>query len=139
MRELKDFIKDKKIDLKKLEEFGFKLIDNSYCYHTSLLKNQFKMTIKINLDNSIFTEIMDTETNEPYVLHLLEIKRSGYSEKVYKAYSEILAKIKEEIEFLKEGEEEVDDTRSMKFLYISLGISIITLIIVIITFFLKLK
>ena len=113
MRELKDFIKDKKIDLKKLEEFGFKLKDNSYYYDTALLKNQFKMTIKINLDNSIFTEIIDTETNEPYVLHLLEIKRSGYSEKVYKAYSEILAKIKEEIEFLKEGEEEVDDTRSM--------------------------
>ena len=139
MRELKDFIKNKKIDFKKLEEFGFELIDNSYYYHTSLLKNQFKMSVKISLDNSIFTEIMDTETNEPYVLHLLEIKRSGYSEKVYKAYSEILAKIKEEIEFLKEGEEEVDDTRSMKFLYISLGISIITLIIVIITFFLKLK
>ena len=96
MRELKDFIKDKKIDLKKLEEFGFKLIDNSYCYHTSLLKNQFKMTIKINLDNSIFTEIIDTETNEPYVLHLLEMKRSGYSEKVYKAYSEVLEKIKKE-------------------------------------------
>ena len=139
MRELKDFIKNKKIDFKKLEEFGFKLKENSYYYHTSLLKNQYKMSVKISLDNSIFTEIMDTETNEPYVLHLLEIKRSGYSEKVYKAYSEILAKIKEEIEFLKEGEEEVDDTRSMKFLYISLGISIITLIIVIITFFLKLK
>ena len=139
MRELKDFIKNKKIDFKKLEEFGFKLKENSYYYHTSLLKNQFKMSVKINIDNSIFTEIIDTETNEAYVLHLLEIKKSGYSEKVYKAYSEILAKIKEEIEFLKEGEEEVDDTRSMKFLYISLGISIITLIIVIITFFLKLK
>ena len=139
MREITNFIKDKKIDFKKLEEFGFELIDNSYYYQTLLLKNQFKMSVKINLDNSIFTEIIDTETKEPYVLHLLEIKRSGYSEKVYKAYSEILAKIKEEIEFLKEGEEEVDDTRSMKFLYISLGISIITLIIVIITFFLKLK
>ena len=52
------------------------------------------MTVKINLDNSIFTEIIDTETNEPYVLHLLEIKRSGYSEKIYKAYSEILEKVK---------------------------------------------
>ena len=82
MRELKDFIKNKKIDFKKLEEFGFKLKENSYYYHTSLLKNQFKMYVKINLDNSIFTEIMDTETNEPYVLHLLEIKRSGYIEKV---------------------------------------------------------
>ena len=96
MRELKDFIKDKKIDLKKLEEFGFKLINKSYNYYTSLLKNQFKMSIKINLDNSIFTEIIDTETNEPYVLHLLEMKRSGYSEKVYKAYSEVLEKIKKE-------------------------------------------
>lgn len=96
MRKIKDFIKDKKIDLKKLKEFDFKLIDNSYYYHTFLLKNQFKMTVKINLDNSIFTEIIDTETNEPYILHLLEIKRSGYSEKVYKEYSEVLEKIKKE-------------------------------------------
>ena len=94
MRKIKDFIKDKKIDLKKLKEFGFKLIDNSYYYHTFLLKNQFKMTVKINLDNSIFTEIIDIETNEPYVLHLLEMKRNGYSEKVYKEYSEVLEKIK---------------------------------------------
>ena len=96
MREVKDLIKDKKIDLKRLEKFGFKLINKSYCYHTSLLKNQFKMSVKISLDNSIFTEIIDTETNEAYVLHLLEIKRSGYSEKVYKAYSEVLEKIKKE-------------------------------------------
>ena len=96
MRELKDFIKNKKINFKKLEEFGFELIDNSYYYHTSLLKNQFKMSVKINLDNSIFTEIIDTETNEPYILHLLEMKRSGYSEKVYKTYSEVLEKIQKE-------------------------------------------
>ena len=96
MWEITNFIKNKKIDFKKLEEFGFELKDNSYYYHTSLLKNQFKMSVKISLDNSIFTEIIDTETNEAYVLHLLEIKRSGYSEKVYKAYSEILAKIQKE-------------------------------------------
>ena len=96
MREINNFIKDKKIDFKKLEEFGFELIDNSYYYYTSLLKNQFKMSVKISLDNSVFTEIIDTETNEPYVLHLLEMKRSGYSEKVYKAYSEILAKRQKE-------------------------------------------
>ena len=93
MREITNFIKDKKIDFKKLEEFGFKLIDNSYYYQTLLLKNQFKMSVKINLDNSIFTEIIDTETNEPYILYLIE-KRSGYSEKVYKEYSDILEKIK---------------------------------------------
>ena len=96
MREITNFIKDKKIDFKKLEEFGFKLKDNSYYYHTSLLKNQFKMSVKISLDNSIFTEIIDTETTEPYVLHLLEMKRSGYSEKVYKEYSEVLEKIQKE-------------------------------------------
>ena len=96
MREITNFIKDKKIDFKKLEEFGFELIDNSYYYHTFLLKNQFKMSVKINLDNSIFSEIIDVETNEPYVLHLLEMKRSGYSEKVYKVYSQILEKIQKE-------------------------------------------
>ena len=96
MREITNFIKNKKMNFKKLEEFGFKLKDNSYYYQTSLLKNQFKMSVKISLDNSIFTEIIDTETNEAYILHLLEIKRSGYSEKVYKAYSEVLEKIKKE-------------------------------------------
>ena len=96
MWEITNFIKDKKIDFKKLEEFGFKLKDNSYYYHTSLLKNQFKMSVKISLDNSIFTEIIDTETNEAYVLHLLEMRRSGYSEKVYKAYSEVLEKLQKE-------------------------------------------
>ena len=96
MREVKDFLKDKKIDLKRLEKFGFKLKDNSYYYTTSLLKNQFEMCVKINVDNSIFTEIIDVETNEPYILHLLEMKRNGYSEKVYRAYSEVLDKIKKE-------------------------------------------
>ena len=96
MREINNFIKDKKINLKKLEEFGFELINNSCYYHTFLLKNQFKMSVKISLDNSIFTEIIDAETNEAYVLHLLEMKRSGYSEKVYKEYSEVLEKIKKE-------------------------------------------
>ena len=81
MREVENFIKDKKIDLKRLEKFGFELKDNSYYYDIFLLNNQFKMIVKINLDNSIFTEIIDTETNEPYVLYLIE-KRSGYSEKV---------------------------------------------------------
>ena len=96
MREVKDLIKDKKIDLKRLEKFGFKLINKSYYYYTSLLKNQFKMFVKINLDNSIFTELIDTETNETYVLHLLEERRNGYSEKVYRAYSKVLEKIKKE-------------------------------------------
>ena len=96
MREVKDLIKDKKIDLKRLEKFGFKLKDNSYYYDIFLLNNQFKMTVKINLDNSIFTELIDTETNETYVLHLLEERRNGYSEKVYKAYSEVLERIKKE-------------------------------------------
>ena len=96
MREVKDFIKDKKIDLKRLKKFGFKLKDDLYYYDIFLLNNQFKMTVKINLDNSIFTEIIDVETSEPYVLHLLEMKRSGYSEKVYGACSEVLEKIKKE-------------------------------------------
>ena len=96
MREVKDFIKNKKIDLKRLKKFAFKLKDDSYYYDIFLLNNQFKMTVKINLDNSIFTELIDTETNETYVLHLLEERRNGYIEKVYKAYSEVLDKIKKE-------------------------------------------
>ena len=57
MREVENFIKDKKIDLKRLKKFGFKLKDNSYYYDVFLLNNQFKMSVKINLDNSIFTDI----------------------------------------------------------------------------------
>lgn len=54
------------------------------------------MFVKINLDNLIFIEIIDIEINEFYILYFLEMKRSGYSEKVYKVYNEVLEKIQKE-------------------------------------------
>lgn len=93
------------------------------------LKNEMRKEVSSN------REIINDLSNEiSSISNLLESLKKDNENKNLE-----IKKIKEEIEFLKEDEEEVDDTRSMKFLYISLGISIITLIIVIITFFLKLK
>jgi len=93
------------------------------------LKNEMRKEVSSN------REIINDLSNEiSSISNLLESLKKDNENKNLE-----IKKIKEEIEFLKEDEEEVDDTRSMKFLYISLGISIITLIIVIITFFLKIK
>ena len=93
------------------------------------------LKIEMRKEVSSNREIINDLSNEiSSISNLLEsLKKDNENKNIE------IKKIKEEIEFLKEDEEEVDDTRSMKFLYISLGISIITLIIVIITFFLKLK
>ena len=97
-------------------------------------ENNFKYENLLNEFNKKNTDFNNLSNEISFISNLLESLKKDNENKNLE-----IKKIKEEIEFLKDDEEEVDDTRSMKFLYISLGISIITLIIVIITFFLKLK
>ena len=97
-------------------------------------ENNFKYENLLNEFNKKNTDFNNMSNEISFISNLLESLKKDNENKNLE-----IKKIKEEIEFLKDDEEEIDDTRSMKFLYISLGISIITLIIVIITFFLKLK
>lgn len=109
---------------KYIDDLKEKTLENNFKYENLLNELNKKNIYFNNLSNKI-----------SYISNLVENLKKENEDKNLE-----IKKLKEEIEFLKEDEEEdTDDTRSMKFLYISLGISIVTLIIVIISFFLKLK
>ena len=109
---------------KYIDDLKEKTLENNFKYENLLNELNKKNIYFNNLSNKI-----------SYISNLVENLKKENEDKNLE-----IKKLKEEIEFLKEDEEEdTDDTRSMKFLSISLGISIVTLIIVIISFFLKLK
>ena len=94
---------------------------------------EFKTEIKKELYNNRET-INDFSNKITYSFEVIEnLKKENENKNLE------IKKLKEKRSILKESEEETNGTRSMNFLYISLGISVITLIIVIISFFLKLK
>ena len=94
---------------------------------------EFKTEIKKELYNN--RETINNFSNKiNYIFEVIEkLKKENENKNLE------IKKLKEKRGILKESEEETNGTRSINFLYISLGISIITLIIVIISFFLKLK
>ena len=94
---------------------------------------EFKTEIKKELYNN--RETINNFSNKiTYIFEVIEnLKKENENKNLE------IKKLKEKRGILKETEEETSGTRSINFLYISLGISIITLIIVIISFFLKLK
>lgn len=94
---------------------------------------EFKTEIKKELYNN--RETINNFSNKiTYIFEVIEnLKKENENKNLE------IKKLKEKRGILKESEEETNGTRSINFLYISLGISIITLIIVIISFFLKLK
>ena len=94
---------------------------------------EFKTEIKKELYNN--RETINNFSNKiTYIFEVIEnLKKENENKNLE------IKKLKEKRGILKESEEETNGTRSINFLYISLGISIVTLIIVIISFFLKLK
>lgn len=90
---------------------------------------EFKTEIKKELYNNRET-INDFSNKITYIFEVIEnLKKENENKNLE------IKKLKEKRSILKESEEETNGTRSMNFLYISLGISVITLIIVIISFF----
>ena len=56
----------------KLEPFGFRRDGDVYFYAEELLAGSFTLHVKISKDGVVSTLLLDTESEEPYVLHLVE-------------------------------------------------------------------
>lgn len=57
----------KNVDYKKLLDYGFTKIENSYYYEKSISNNQFNVIVEITEEKQI-SKLIDLETNEEYVL-----------------------------------------------------------------------
>lgn len=68
MRDLNEQFKTRKIDTKRLIEYGFKYENDCYIYRDKLLSGAFEMIVKLNEGKEFKSYILDLENNDEYLL-----------------------------------------------------------------------
>ena len=86
----------RKLNLPKLSAYGFLENDGTYSYHTVLPYSGFSMVVKITRDGLVKATVIDTETNEPYTLHLADGAKGSFVAGVKMEYEQVLTDIAEE-------------------------------------------
>ncbi len=85
--------RNRNFDKTKLSDFGFKAQNNQYTYITKILKDQFKLTIKIIPPKNIETKLIDCNSNDEYTLHLIESADGKFVGEIRAEYENILSEI----------------------------------------------
>lgn len=60
----------RKINFSKLAAYGFVQIDGKFVYRTPIIGNQMRLTVCVDSHGDITTEVLDSDTDEPYTLFL---------------------------------------------------------------------
>ena len=84
-----------KLMLDKLESFGFTNDGSTYSYREDLLAGSFRLYVRVQENGAIATLLLDTESEEPYVLHLVENAQGAFVGEVRTAYQAVLNRIGE--------------------------------------------
>ena len=84
-----------KLMLDKLESFGFTYDGSTYSYREDLLGGSFRLYVRVQENGAIATLLLDTESEEPYVLHLVENAQGAFVGEVRTAYQAVLNRIGE--------------------------------------------
>ena len=85
----------KKINLSKLEGYGFTKTDGKYVYRTPLIQGQMRLTVCIDGQGDVTTEVLDLDTEEPYTLFLAPEAVGEFVGSVRCAYEAVLEDIAE--------------------------------------------
>ena len=84
-----------RLQMGKLEAFGFRRRHTSLIYETDLLDGMFRLSVRISDDGIVSTLLMDADSNEPYVLHLVENAQGAFVGEIRAAYQDVLNRIGE--------------------------------------------
>jgi predicted DNA-binding protein (MmcQ/YjbR family) len=84
-----------KIRTEKLEGFGFRSKGDTFVYEEDLLGGDFRLFVRVAEGGLVSTLLLDTKTEEPYVLHLVEQAQGAFVGEVRTAYWEVLNRIGE--------------------------------------------
>ena len=87
-----DIFKYKKLNYGKILNYGFVQSNDVYIYKAFILNGEFQLIIKIKAPNKIFADVIETQTNEPYTLHLTN-ETGNFIGQVRKEYENILIDI----------------------------------------------
>ena len=88
MRNLKESLKNRTIDYKKLIKYGFIKDNNTYIYKARIYHNQFELNIFFSEEKQ-YSKLIDIENNEEYAL--VDIEDSA---------GEFIGKLKQEYEYI---------------------------------------
>ena len=85
--------KNKTCNFEKLVDFGFEKQQNKYSYKTLLPSSGFEMNVSITEQGEISAEVLDTDLNEPYTLHLASGAVGEFVGNIKAEYENILSDI----------------------------------------------
>lgn len=87
-----NIFKNKKFIPKKLIDYGFKKSGKIYSYSEPIMDGEFLVKIEISDSGIVKTQIVETETNELYTLHLTD-SDGAFVGKIRDEYNKVLTNI----------------------------------------------
>ena len=89
----KVLFKDRLLNEERLLDYGFEQTGNEYVYHTPIAKGQMQLTVKVSKGNEVDTKIVDSESGEEYVMHLVDDAIGEFVGSIKEEYENILRRI----------------------------------------------
>ncbi len=86
-------LKNKKYSEPQLKQFGFKKEKDCWKYSKDIMQGDFCLYVTILKSGEVKTELIETETKEPYTLHLVEGAEGKFIGKVKHEYESVIDKI----------------------------------------------
>lgn len=93
MEEIEKLLKNRKIDFKRLLEYGFVEKEGHYEYKTTLIENEFDIIVTFSKDSKLDTKVIDLMSNDEFLLIKVSDATGEYVGKVREAYKSILNEI----------------------------------------------
>lgn len=88
-----NLFKNKKANIEKFVGYGFLSNGGEYIYRKPILNGDFTVTVNLNADGKISSEVVDAETGEIYTLHLVTGAVGSFVGQIRSEYEEILGDI----------------------------------------------
>lgn len=93
MDAVKRIFQRKKVVIQKLSSYGFSKNGDTYFYRANLPSSGFEMQVCIQAQGDISTTLLDTGSNEPYTLHLVESAAGSFVGAIKSEYETVLQDI----------------------------------------------
>lgn len=90
-----DIFRRKKLNTDKLMRYGFESKENCWIYDTTIMNDAFKLRVSVLENGDIDTNLIENETNEPYILYKTDASGTFVGE-VRTEIEKVLRKIADE-------------------------------------------
>ena len=87
-------LENKRYNLTKLLEYGFKAVKNGYEYKVELMNGDFVLTVNIDTEGKLSTETTEKDTGDLYTLHLT-YSEGSFVGRIRDEYNSVLKDIAE--------------------------------------------